>query len=226
MARGGVALAREARGCADGEGAGREGWEGVDGGESDADGWEWAIQRASSGKVEAGILRQEAFGISVDEVVDGVRGIAASAHLEGGVGDGEGAADAPVAGAVHPDVHEVCALNDVNRTGGGAFGFWVEGEAGPEPGIEHTAEGVFFDVVDDDTLWVHSRMRFEDVDDEVGAFEFVLEVWGMHEDELVVFNGELDVFFQDEEFVLRVLVETDLADAEHVWLFEELGDDG
>ena len=41
----------------------------------------------------------------------------------------------------------------------------------------------------------------------------------------VVIEGELDVLLEDGEFVAGVLVEADLADAEHGGAVEELGDD-
>ena len=41
-----------------------------------------------------------------------------------------------------------------------------------------------------------------------------------------VFIGQVDVLLEDGRLVARVLVQADLADAEHVGLVEELGDDG
>ncbi len=142
------------------------------------------------------------------------------------MGDGEGAADAPVARAVHPDIVEMSGFDDVDGSGGAAFGFGVEGESGPEAVIEDLAVGVFFDVVDDDALGFDGRVGFQHVDDEVGAFELIFEMGGVDEDELVVIDGELDVFLEDEDFVAGILVETDFSDAEHVGFLEELGDDG
>ena len=72
--------------------------------------------------------------------------------------------------------------------------------------IQHLPEGVFFHVVDDDALRFDAGVRFQDVDDQIGALELVFEVRGMNEDELVVLDGELDVFLEDEDFVSRVFV--------------------
>lgn len=61
----------------------------------------------------------------------------------------------------------------------------------------------------------------EDVEGELGALEFVLEM-GMDE-ELVGAGGEVDVHFQDADFVAGVLVEADFADAQDARAVEELG---
>lgn len=42
-------------------------------------------------------------------------------HLKGGLDDGEGVGDAPVAGGVHPDAFHAEGLEDVDGAGGGAF---------------------------------------------------------------------------------------------------------
>ena len=79
---------------------------------------------ASEGRLrefEARVLGEEAQWVSKNEVVDGFCGVSAAAHFERGVRDGEGAADAPVAGAVHPDVVEVCCFDDVDGARGRAF---------------------------------------------------------------------------------------------------------
>ena len=47
----------------------------------------------------------------------------------------------------------------------------------------------------------------------------------MHEDHLVVVGGQLEVGLKDLQLVSTVLVETDLADAEHVRPIEEVGDE-
>jgi hypothetical protein len=55
------------------------------------------------GELKPSALFHELGRISVDDFVDEVGVVAAAAHFQGGFGDGEGVADAPVAGAVHPD---------------------------------------------------------------------------------------------------------------------------
>lgn len=84
---------------------------------------------------------------------------------------------------------------------------------------------MFFDVVDDDAVAVDVRV-IEGVEDEAGAFEFVLEVGGVDEDGLVELFGDFEVFLEDLEFVFGVFVEADFADAEDVWLVDEVGDEG
>ena len=46
----------------------------------------------------------------------------------------------------------------------------------------------------------------------------------MHENQLVVLHREVDVLLEDVEFIARIAVQTDFADAEDVRLREELGD--
>ena len=72
---------------------------------------------------------------------------------------------------------------------------------------------MFFDVVDDDLFRADAAVVTEGVEDESGAFEFVFEVRGVDEDELVVIGGELDVFFEDEELVAAVFIEADFANS-------------
>ena len=49
------------------------------------------------------ILAEELERVLVENLVDEGGVVPAAAHFEGGAGDGERDADAPVAGAVHPD---------------------------------------------------------------------------------------------------------------------------
>ena len=69
---------------------------------------------------------------------------------------------------------------------------------------------MFLDVVDDHALGPDGRVVFQGIQGEPGAFEFVFEVWGVDEDELVVARGEVDVHFEHFEFVAAVLVKADL----------------
>ena len=128
-------------------------------------------------------------GVAVDHLVDLVFGVAAFAHFESGARDGEGDADAPVAGAIHPDLVEAIDVEDIDGAGRGAFGFGVEGHARPEAGVFDDFDGVFFDVIDDAAFGFDAAVVFENVDDEACAFEFVFEVRGVDEDELVVVGG-------------------------------------
>ena len=105
-------------------------------------------------------MGEEAQGVPEDEVIDGCGGVTAASHFEGGVWHGEGAADAPVAGAIHPDVVEVSGFYDVDGACGAAFGLGVEGESGPEAMVEYSAVGVFFDVVNDDALGFNVGVAF------------------------------------------------------------------
>ena len=65
-------------------------------------------------------------------------------------------------------------------------------------------------------LRLDALVALEHVENQPRAFELVLEMRRVDEDELVVPRGEVDVHFQDLHFVARILVQPDFADAEHV----------
>lgn len=48
---------------------------------------------------------------------------------------------------------------------------------------------------------------------------------GVDEDELVVARGQIDMFFENGDFVARIFVEADFADAEDVGTFEQRGNE-
>jgi hypothetical protein len=171
-------------------------------------------------------LAEEGEWVLEDEFIDGARGMSAAFHFEGGFWDGEGVTDAPIAGGVHPDPFVGIDFDHIDGAGGGAFGFGVEGHAGPHPGIEDEFDGMFLDVIDDDAGGFDAGVVFEDVEDEACAFEFIFEVGGMDEDELVEAVGEVDVHFEDFEFVTGIFIEADFADAEDIWPGDEVWDDG
>jgi hypothetical protein len=75
--------------------------------------------------------------------------------------------------------------------------------------------GVFLDVVDDDLRAVEFGEVRQRIEREAGALELVLEVRRVDEDRQVVIERELDVLLEDGQLVAGVLVEADLADAEH-----------
>ena len=83
---------------------------------------------------------------------------------------------------------------------------------------------MLLDVVDDHASGFHALVRAEQIDDEPRALELVFEVRRMHENQLVVLHREVDVLLEDVEFIARIAVQTDFADAEDVRLREELGD--
>ena len=140
----------------------------------------------------------------VRDRVDGLGGVPPAFHFEAALGDGERVGVAPVAGGVDPEAFGAAHLDDVGRPLGGAFGVRVERHAGPEALAEHEVDGVFFDMVDQDSAGIDGAVAFDRVDDELGALEFVFEVGRVDEDELVVLGGEGDLFFEDGEFVLGV----------------------
>jgi len=85
---------------------------------------------------------------------------------------------------------------------------------------------VFLDVIDDDALRPDAFVALQHVEDEARAFELVFEMRRVDENELMVPGGEVRVHFEDLEFVPRVLVEPDFADAQDVRTVEELRNQG
>ena len=84
---------------------------------------------------------------------------------------------------------------------------------------------MLLDVIDDHALRLDPRVGLERIEDQPRALELVLEVRRVDEDELVVPRREVDVLLEHLQFVARVLVQPDLADAEHVRPVEKLRDD-
>ena len=67
-------------------------------------------------------------------------------------------------------------------------------------------------------------VALEHVDDHPRALVLVLQVRRVDEDQLVRLRRQVEVLLKDGRLVGGVLVQPDLADAEHVRLLEELGD--
>ena len=80
-------------------------------------------------------------------------------------------------------------------------------------------------VIDDDPARLHALMRREHIQDQVRALQLVLEVRRVHEDQLVVLHGQIDVLLEHGHFVARVPVEPDFADPEDVGSIEKFGDE-
>lgn len=98
--------------------------------------------------------------VPVDHLVDLVFGVAAFSHFQGGAGDCEGNADAPIARAVHPDLVHAVQVENVDRARGRAFGFGIERHTRPEAGVFDSFDGVFFDVIDDAAFWFDTPIVF------------------------------------------------------------------
>lgn len=69
-------------------------------------------------------------------------------------------------------------------------------------------------MIDDDAVRTDPAVIFQRIKDQPGSLEFVFKVRRMNEDELIVIRGQLDMFFQDEQFIPAVFVEPDFPDAE------------
>ena len=156
-------------------------------------------------------LREEADRVLEEHLVDEFGAVAAAAHFEGGLRHGERIAHAPVAGGVEPDAIVAGGLQHIDGARRRGFGIGIKRDAGPETAVEDVAHGVFLDVVDDHAAGFHAFVGEQEIHDEPRALELVLEVRGVDEDRQVAVEGELDVFLEDRELALRVLVQADQA---------------
>ena len=186
-------------------------------------------------------LGEEGGGVVVEDLEEGLEGVAAALCFEHGAVGLEGVGDAPVGGGVDAELVVAVDFDHVDGALWGAFGDGVDGHSGPVAGVFDEFDGVFFDVVDEDAGGIEGGAEVvEHVEDHAGAFEFVFEVWGVDEDEVVFaggacvaggfgfegVDGELDVLLEDFGFVGGVFVEADFADAEDGGAGEEFGDFG
>ena len=85
---------------------------------------------------------------------------------------------------------------------------------------------MLLDVVDQTRSRLDAAVVLEHVHDHPRALVLVLQVRRVDQDQLVGLHGQVDVLLEDGRLVARVLVQADLADAQHVGLVEELGDHG
>ena len=91
-------------------------------------------------------------------------------------------------------------------------------------GIERQTNGVLLDVVDADPFRRDPAVAPEHVEDHPRPLVLVGQVRRMHQDQLAMFRGQVDVFEEDCRLILGVLVQPDLTDTEDAGVVEELGD--
>jgi len=72
----------------------------------------------SGGEIEVRGLGEELSGILVDECIDGLGGVSAAAHFEGGIDDVHGDTVPPITGAVHPESIGAVEVDHINGTCG------------------------------------------------------------------------------------------------------------
>ena len=173
---------------------------------------------------EFGALAHEGDGILEGHLIYPVGSVATLFHFESGVRDRQGTADAPVAGAVHPDAFGAKPFEHVNRPAGAAFGFGIQGHARPEALVKDHAYGVFFNMIDDATFRFDAGIIFQSIHDQAGALVLIFKMWSVNKNQLVAFRSNLDVLFQNDEFIPTIFVETDFSDTENVGLVDEFGD--
>ena len=150
--------------------------------------------------------------------------VSACAQLLLTLGHRNGVARSPVSGAVDPDAFLTVHLEDVRGPLRRALGVGIERHPRPEAPIQDQLDGVFLDVIDQNPARIHACV-LKCVEDDPRALELVLEVGCVNQNHLVVGLRKIEVFLEDLQFVARVLVESDLPDAQHGLAFEEIGND-
>lgn len=183
------------------------------------------LDDAEGRDVEFGILAEETGGVVVEDVEGFLLGVVSSAELEDAIEECEGGTGSPVGGGIDHDSGGAESFEDIDGAACGHFGDGVEGESCPVTGVEDGLDGVFFGVVDPGAMWGEFHFA-EEIEGESSAFEFIAEVWGVDEDDLVVAEGDVELFLEDGEFVGGVEVEADFADADDGGFAEEMGDLG
>ena len=71
-------------------------------------------------------------------------------------------------------------------------------------------------MVNDDPLRLDAAVILQSVDDQLGALQLVFQVRRVNEDQLIVIFGDLHVLLEDGQLIAAVLVQPDLANAEHI----------
>ena len=158
-------------------------------------------------------------------MVYGLGRMAAPGHFHGGTRNRQRVGTPPVAGAVEPDVAQPCLLDHVDGAGRGCLRLGIERDARPEAGIQDHPDGVLLHVVDNDPFGADPGVGLEHIQNQAGALEFVLQMGGVHQNELVVLGGEVDVRLENLELVPCVFVQPNFTDAQHIGALEKLGDD-
>ena len=121
------------------------------------------LKRGFSRQLKFRALAQERVRILEHQFVDGIAGMAASAHLKSGFGYGERITDAPIAGAIHPDAFVAVHFDDVNSASGRAFGLGIKCHASPHASVEHQLDCVLFDVIDNHALGPNALVALDHV---------------------------------------------------------------
>ena len=103
--------------------------------------------------------------------------------------------------------------------GGGNIG----GVLAEQAAYRELGDVVLFDVVDQDSVGIETSIG-NGIHNEHGAFVLVFKVGSMYEYKRVTFLGKREVRFKHTQFVLAVLVESNLADAEHIVPIKKLRD--
>ena len=128
----------------------------------------------------------------------------------------------PIARTGHADPIRSESLDDVGRALWRHFGLRVERQSRPVPACENLFDGVLFGVIDHHAAGHELRVPLEHVDRHLRALQLVFEMRGVDQNQLLVGEGQLDLFGERRHFVAGNAVHPDLADAEHGRPVEEL----
>jgi hypothetical protein len=107
------------------------------------------------------------------------------AHFQGREWHGQRDAHPPIAGAVHPEPFGAVKLNYIDRPSSGTLGVRVERHARPEPRIQHDADGVFLNMIDDASFRTDAPVPAQHIQDEARFFVLILQVRRVDKDELI-----------------------------------------
>ena len=148
----------------------------------------------------------------------------AGPHRHDEIGDRGRPRRPPVAGGVDQQPLRSVALDQVAGPLRRALRHRIERHAGPVAGVERRADRVLLDMIDHDPAAVERGEVGKHVEDHPRAAQLVGEVRRVDEDRLVVPHGQFDLLEEHGRLVPRVLIEPDLADAQHVGRREKLWD--
>ncbi len=182
------------------------------------------LPRVRVREIESRTLGEELDRVFVDDPSDGGVGVTTTTEFKNQIGDSGRPTRSPVAGRVGHQPFRPVLLNHIGGTLWRAFGDWIESHAGPKAGFEYRSDRMLFDVVDQDAATVNSRIATQHIQDHTRSLILVFQVGRVDQDLLVVPDGQFHVLKKDGRFVLRILVQSDLADSQDVGAVQKLRD--
>ncbi len=175
-------------------------------------------------ELEAVALAEECEGVVVHDFANRGFTVASATHFEDEVRHGGWLTRAPIACGIDTQAFGAELLDHVGRASGCAFRDGVQRHARPEASVQYFADGVFFHVIHQDAVGLQPRVTDQHIQDHSRAQILVVQVRRVDQDQLVVLGGQVQVFQKYDGFILGILVQPDLADAQNVGPIQELGD--